>query len=409
MIKLLSIFISASSLFILTFIAGPDPEVFVKAEAPSNASAGSEFTVKLSIHKGNSFGFARIQQFLPEGFLVEVIESKGAQFIEDGQSIKFIWTQMPVEESFEISYKIRVNDGMKGLQAINGVLIYIQDEKTEQYALPPIEIQINAAGTVSEDKARPQVERTLTATVPELNEYKVELKIRPKLDEITAKFIDRIPEGYEAEVVNAHGAEFLFADGQVSFTWPKMPDDSVFTISYLVRSAQRRTPPSINGMLVYGNSAMNMELDSIDKNDALYEQALKSADTTVDNILEELVAAEAEKSQQTQTADNAKDTKLMIPLAKPGIYFKVQISATMRSPVRDNDWFKKYYKLNEIVDLTYHEGWKKYLIGTFDNFKDANLHKRRTREKVSDAFVVAYQDGQRITVKEAMSEKVSTQ
>ncbi len=31
----------------------------------------------------------------------------------------------------------------KDLQVINGVLIYIEDDKTEQYALPPIEIHIS--------------------------------------------------------------------------------------------------------------------------------------------------------------------------------------------------------------------------------------------------------------------------
>ncbi len=204
-------------------------------------------------------------------------------------------------------------------------------------------------------------------------------------------------------------APFLFSQGLATFTWDQMPKDSVFTISYLVRSAQRRTPPSINGMLVYGNSAMNMELDSIDKQDELYEQALKSTDESANKIVDELLASEASKNQPVADAGQTITTPLLIPSAKRGIYYKVQISATMKSPARDNSWFKKYYKLTEEVDLTYHEGWKKYLIGTFDNFKEANLHKRKTREKVADAFVVAYQDGQRISLKEAMAAKPSNQ
>lgn len=65
--------------------------------------------------------------------------------------------------------------------------------------------------------------------------------------------------------------------------------------------------------------------------------------------------------------------------------------------------------MTEEVSLTYHEGWKKYLIGTFNDFKSANIHKRKTREKVSDAFVVAYQDGQRISLKEAAAAGTTNQ
>ena len=92
---------------------------------------------------------------------------------------------------------------------------------------------------------------------------------------------------------------------------------------------------------------------------------------------------------------------ITLPSAKGGIFYKVQISATIKSPVRDNAWFHKYYKVDEDVALSYHEGWKKYLIGSFTNFHEANLHKRKTRKTVSDAFVVAYQDGQRISLQEA--------
>ena len=389
---------------------GSEPAVYVTAESPVQVVSGNEFIVHMTIHKGQTLGFARIQQFLPAGFKVEEIESANAQFIEDSSSIKFIWTQMPSEESFEISYKVKTNQDLNGLQVINGVLIYIEDEKTEQYALPPIEVRVSDDGLVSKEDNIPQVERKLIATVPELNEYRVELTIQPNSEVRPARFIDQIPEGYEAFAGTSHGAHFLFSEGVVTFTWTNLPKDSAFTISYTVRSSQRRTPPAINGMLVYGNAAMAMELDSLDAKDELYEQAIKSAtDESANKILEELIASENAKQDNSGNSTQTAGTALSIPSAKGGISYQVQIAATMKSPVRNNDWFKKYYKVDEEVSLTYHEGWKKYLIGSFDNFKSANLHKRKTREKVTDAFVVAYQDGQRISLKEAMAAKATNQ
>lgn len=412
MLKLLSVILSASSLFIISMIMGPEPSVYVTAEVPEQIQPGSSCIIRMTVHKGNTLGFARIQQFLPEGFKAEALDSKNAQFIEDGQSIKFIWTQMPAEESFEITYKLIASSGISGLQVINGVLIYIEDEKTEQYALPPIEIHVSGIDSRTAQSDIPHVDRKLTATVPELNEYRVELTIQPNNEEKAARFIDQIPEGYEAFTESSHGAHFLFADGIVSFSWAKLPSDSIFTISYLVRSAQRRTPPSINGMLVYGNSAMDMELDSLDQKDELYEQALKSTEDPsepADQIINELLSNENAKGQEENSSAELGTNSIFLPTSRSGIYYRVQISATMKSPARDNAWFQKYYKVTEDVNLSYEEGWKKYLIGNFDDFKSANLHKRKTREKVKDAFVVAYQDGQRIGLKEAMAARNSNQ
>ncbi len=409
MLKLLSVFLSSLAVLIMSMFAASDPVVYVTADKPGTVVPGNTFIVRMTIHKGQTLGFARIQQFLPAGFRVEEMESANAQFIEDSSSIKFIWTQMPAEESFVVTYKVTTDKDLKGLQVINGVLIYIEDEKTEQYALPPIEVRISDAVSSADDATIPQIERKLIATVPELNEYRVELKIQPNSEIRPARFIDQIPDGYEAFAGSSHGAHFLFSAGVVTFTWASLPNDSAFTISYTVRSAQRRTPPSINGMLVYGNSAMDMELDSLDAKDDLFAQALKTTEESADKIIEELVASESEEQASVTATTPTSATPVMIPTAKGGIYYQVQIAATMKSPVRDNDWFKKYYKVNEDVSLTYHEGWKKYLIGSFDNFKSANLHKRKTREKVSDAFVVAYQDGQRISLKAAMDAKETNQ
>jgi len=409
MLKLFSTFLSSLVFLIMSVFFESEPAVYVTADSPVHVVSGNEFIVHMTIHKGQTLGFARIQQFLPAGFQAEEIESANAQFIADSSSIKFIWTQMPSEESFEISYKVKTNQNLNGLQVINGVLIYIEDEKTEQYALPPIEVRISDDVSTSNDDNIPQVERKLIATVPELNEYRVELKIQPKSEVRPARFIDQIPEGYEAFAGTSHGAHFLFSEGLVTFTWTNLPKDSAFTISYTVRSSQRRTPPAINGMLVYGNAAMAMELDSLDAKDELFEQALKTTDESADKILEELIASENAKQENSGMGTQTAGTALNIPSAKGGISYQVQIAATMKSPARNNNWFKKYYKVDEEVSLTYHEGWKKYLIGTFDNFKSANLYKRKTREKVSDAFVVAYQDGQRISLKEASAAKATNQ
>lgn len=127
-----------------------------------------------------------------------------------------------------------------------------------------------------------------------------------------------------------------------------------------------------------------------------------------DVIVESLV--ESENNRTLAAAETKSATPdLILPAPQSGIYYKVQISATRKSPERDNTWFSTKYKWQNSVDLTMHEGWKKYLIGTFKNYSEAKAFCNQTSAQVSDAFVVAYDQGQRISVQEALKAKNENQ
>lgn len=397
---------SAISIFIASIFITPESVVYVEQSFPTEVQPGSEFTVTLTVHKGKQSGFARLQQFLPKGFKAEGIETKRAQFVNDEESAKFIWISLPAEEVFTVSYKIKVDENVTGKQVLNGLFYYIENEKTQKFSLDPIEI--NVGNSLAAEEVKPDIERKLISVNPNKGEYRVELTIHPNREKSSAQFIDEIPSNFSASALETYGSTFTFIGQKAVFSWTTFPSEASFTISYLVNSTSLKTAPEINGMLVYGGEENKTELER--------SKEVIADESTPDSIIDALISDENERqamaakaleeSQNNQTtASTEKTVDITMPSPQSGIYYKVQICATRKSPARDGKFFDKKYSIKENVELTNHEGWKKYIIGSFSNYKDAKSFGTRTREKVKDAFIVAYDNGQRIPLNQAQLNK----
>ena len=384
MIKLFSVLVSMAALLVLSpFQSVQTKPVAVTAELPALVEPGGEFEVKLHVQTHGIGGFARLQHYLPIGFTAEAGETQGADFIFDENNARFIWTDFPSTENFTITYRIKVDSTLKGRQIINGIFIYINDERTEKLALNPIEIWVGQP----EETNTPIIARKVTSVSPEEGVYRVSLTIQPNNQSASARFIDEIPFGYIAEKEETYQSSFAFEEQHAVFTWKKLPSDSAFTISYLVRSKGPTTPPEIQGVLVYSN-----------ENDDLKESG-KVAET----IKDELIANENENAAQVNDYTAQSGDKAFV--TPSGLYYRVQICATRKSPARQAKFFTDKYKVEPPIDLTYHEGWRKYLVGTFSSYREARAFKTETRKKVSDAFVVAYENGVRIPLAEIKKRK----
>ncbi|MEM9053081.1 MAG: hypothetical protein AAGC47_13595, partial [Bacteroidota bacterium] len=113
---------------------------------------------------------------------------------------------------------------------------------------------------------------------------------------------------------------------------------------------------------------------------------------------EPVVAAVVEETNAA-----AKVSIVDIPSPENGVYYRVQISAG-RSNVKKSD-FEKLYTFNEGYNLENHEGWFKYTTGYHQVYKSARDDRQRISakyDKFLGPFVTAYNDGERISVQEAL-------
>lgn len=381
MIKTLSVFGSVLLLFIASYFFYEDQQISIQPSIPQNVKPGDEFTVQLTVNKGMIAGFATLQQYLPEGFTATEIESQHAAFSFADHLVKFMWQDLPIEKSFTVSYKVKTSVTCSGLKTLNGEFSYIENDQPKKFSIVPSVIIMSdetpVASLINEELNK-EIIVDKKIEPGSKGDYLITLKINRGIKNNATRVFDQLPDGYQSKLINASGSSYSVNDRFICFYWEKLPVDSSFTVSYQLISE-----------------------NNIHKNDFVTDNNTSEESSSECNP----VVSIRNKNFGEPTSQTDQPVYVNIPSTRKGVYYKVQIAATKRSPERNNEFFRSKYKINEPVDLTMHEGWKKYLIGTFEKYADARKHRAETQANIHDAFVVAYNNGERIPLKDAMKSK----
>ena len=118
------------------------------------------------------------------------------------------------------------------------------------------------------------------------------------------------------------------------------------------------------------------------------------------NEEEQPVARAAEEPQNSTKLTDKADTIMTVRIEhKDEIIYKIQLFAT-KQPVKNKEEFKglkvDYYREGELY---------KYTCGNTPSFEEITKLKRKIIDKFGGAFVVAFKNGQRISVQEALNQK----
>lgn len=435
-------------------------KISVKVDIPGEVNAGKEFNVNINIQKGSLEEFSRFQQELPAGLTASAVNSGTADFSFDKQRLRFIWLKLPAQEEINISYKVMVDERLKGEFTLSGEFSYVENDERKSVELKSGPVLIKPSSTVAAnqqvdiseyDKVLTE-ERTIQEARYDIacirqtpyktttgNELIVKLLVYKKAMNKFAKIEEQVPAGYEAKSMETKDGIFTFKDGLVKFVWMNLPAEPGFVVSYRLIPSSAKTPGAvtIKGQLSYIDEGKNILVDIIQKdvdlanvNEQNVEQFLSSMGTAepVVTLATTTTEPEPEATPITEVTvtgrDATKKTEVQpVPDTKPlqkeparrysdipptlslpveaGIYYRVQLAATHRivDPVSN---YKKY-NLDRPVLLEYHDGWYKYSIGSFTKYSEANAYKEMmvTKKRISGAFIIAYQNGQRIEVRDA--------
>ncbi len=386
MLRYILIVFNLVAILIMNLFSG---DITLAIDAPNEVVAGTEFTVSVTINKGETDGFARFQQELPAGFTAEVIEAAGSDFSFEFQKVKFFWLMLPKDEEVIVKYSVKVDENLSGDFEITGLFSYIDGEK-KSANIEPFKIKIlpSSNAVANNTNNNSQAENQSGVVIKRQEPYKnAKGEIIVKLlvnkgnlpDDQFAKIQETVPSGYTAISDNTEGAIFSYKDNTAKFLWMNLPAKKEFLISYkLIPNAGTNTNNlKINGDFSYINDGITQNVNVSETT-----EQLASVGETNNNI-----------------ADNTTDKTENIKT----VSYKVQIAAGHKELKNIRRYFSKL-KMHENINTERHNGWIKYTVGKYNMYKGARDHRVQiwNKTKIDDAFVTAYNNGQRITVQEAL-------
>lgn len=418
--------ISANLFFVVVLKVFFADDIGVTLNVPNEVVAGTEFEVQVTIKKGDLASFSRLLQTMPAGLTVEPKDISNSDFSFEHKRARFIWLRMPDNKEFTVTYNVKVDKRLKGNFNIGGKFSYIVDNERRTVSVESSSITILPSPDIDPglivdivDYERlvipyipptgvePQIACIRQAPVLSANGdgYIVNLLVSKERKEKFAKIEETVPKGYKAVPVNEGDAIFTYKNNLAKFLWMNLPASSFFMVSYkLVPIGNQKTSPALQGRFSYLEEAKTISINIQQTNEDL---AMIKSPEELNQLIAgigtaTLATTDVTKSVTVTAEKEPRSNKKYKLEPEEGIYYRVQLAAG-HSPVNIRRYFKKY-KLEKEVRHEYHEGWFKYSVGSYPEYKLARDYREHiwSTTIIDDAFVSAYNDGMRITVQEAL-------
>lgn len=256
----------------------------------------------------------------------------------------------------------------------------------------------------------------------EPGKYEVTLKIEGNQLSEFAKIEEYLPPNFTASANKSAEGIFSFEGNMVKILWMQFPTEPNFELSYIMESTSDEQDSAIvHGVFSYleGTNSVQIPLKGSQFENTFVAKeteeilATEIAEPALEEIAEvdELIDAEpseiAEKAPEEEI-EQLNDSELKEEISslsnvEHNVQYRIQIAAGKKEVKQD--YFEKRHQIKEQVNIEYIDNWYKYTIGAFSVYKDARDKRNQVwnaDNKIDDAFVCAYNGGERISVQEAL-------
>lgn len=262
--------------------------------------------------------------------------------------------------------------------------------------------------------------RTITAITE--SEMLVEVTISKGAIRGFGKLQESIPPGFTALEKSTDEAIFTSQGTIVKFVWLNLPAKSDLKVSYKLRgTGQPNGEYAVNGEFGYllndetqkavlGSTAFKVGPEAMLAQQAPDRSAPGESQQTAQEQPSTSGTEQASGNQQQtgqETADRTEKPKPVttnrIPAPETGVTYKVQITAAHREV--GPEYFAERHHFTGAFSIERHEGWIKYTTGKFNQYREARDQRQAYiagGNNFPGPFVTAYNNGDRITVQEAL-------
>ncbi|MFN5295059.1 MAG: hypothetical protein ACK5BL_05970 [Flavobacteriales bacterium] len=341
----------------------------------------NEYLVRLKVNNNRIVGFGKILEILPDNCQTNRDNDGGAVITQDANSIKFVWFEVPTAPTFEISYRVMcISDGT--VPAIRGQLSYTENGNPFTVDILQTETpadlqaaQANAANTggnqsATTDSSSANAQNTAGITSTDTSTVSA-----------NTQAVTTAGETQNANNQSQNNAANVNAN--------------VTTANQNASDTSAQTANTVATATNTNQNTSNASSNSNQNNNGVVSNS--SSDLPKNNVKSEGVEKDFGKTETSVSAVNT------VPSAEKGITYKVQILAAHR--LVDKSYLKKKFSFEEDYNIENHNGWIKYTTGMYAQYKDARDARVRitnASSKLPGPFVTAYNDGERITVQEAL-------
>lgn len=249
--------------------------------------------------------------------------------------------------------------------------------------------------------------------------FKVTIEVNKKGVEGFCKITEKIPSGFIASENDSKKGVFSFKNNTMKILWMGAPKEEIYNVVYNVQAG----PNAENGWqdiigfysylendattkFIIEGSRFNYKKEELiveepviitpPAEEVVVASKLKEKEEVIEEVVEEVTAQEEVITKPTISKNDITST----PRPEGNVTYKVQVGAG-HSKV-PSTYFATVFKLKDKVSTINHEGWIKYLVGSYTEYKAARDKRNVVRSNVKRAFVTAYNAGARITVQEAL-------
>jgi hypothetical protein len=237
------------------------------------------------------------------------------------------------------------------------------------------------------------------------NQINISVKIKKGNIKGFAKYQEILPVGCTAKSSSTSGSSFSVSDGKAKFVWVSLPEDEEMVISFVLETSNL-TP---NDAKLEKGEFSYLENDQSKKTKLPVElisgnPTIASVKTNTESINNTINATTSESvviNTVVETPKTSNENNAVITKKEGNVLYLVQIGA-FRAAIASEKLAKKF-SISENIKSEMAEGYNKFMVGNFNEYKFARDHRETIKQKgCADAFVTAYNGPKRITVQEAL-------